>query len=47
MRVLVQGGLVVTVPGDRSGFTSMCRFRGRRSAADMVVVSDFVTGAVQ
>ena len=42
--------LFVAGAGDRSGFTSMRRFRGRCSALDMVVVfgarSDFVGGAM-
>ena len=38
----------MTGAGDRSGFTSVCRFRGKRGTLDMVVIFDvlvFLTGA--
>ena len=47
---VVQSRLFVTGATDQSGFASKCRFRGRCSTLDMVVIfgarSDLVTGAV-
>ena len=38
--VVLRRLLFVTGTRDRSGFTWKCRFRGRRSAVDMVVIFD-------